>query len=158
MFYRFADFELDEARFELRRAGCAVTVQPKVLRLLLLLVVERERVVSTDELFSALWPGERVGMTSIRRAVRGLRLALGQMGESQDTVRTVRGFGYQFGLPVLVTSARPSASPATKPTRMWDAEVTNLGASAETLPLYGAAAERLRDDAFGGWHKSSSTC
>src|ERR1700759_3124054 len=146
--YKFADFELDGARFELRRAGHAVTMQPKVLRMLLLLVQQRERVVDTDELFRTLWPGERVGTSSIRRAVRGLRQALGESAESQHSVRTVRGFGYQFAQPVQIISARVEAKPAA---------VRNLDTlrAAETLPLFGGAARRLRDEARRGWQRNS---
>ena len=146
--YSFADFVLDAARFELRCAGHAVTVQPKVLRLLLLLVRERERVVSTDELFRALWPGERVGVTSIRRAMRGLRQALGESAESQHSVRTVRGFGYQFRLPVNVSAASSAAQ--RTPITAWDLDLATRSA-AETLPLFGGAAKRLRDEALRGW-------
>jgi len=147
--YRFADFELDEARFELRRAGHAVAVQPKVLRMLLLLVAERERAVSTDELFGTLWPGERVGMASIRRAVIGVRRALDEPGDSQHSVRTVRGFGYQFVQPVRVATppASSAASPSLSP---WAADLTALGL-AETLPLYGRAADRVREETLRSW-------
>ena len=147
--YRFADFELDGARFELRRAGCAVVVQPKVLRMLLLLVAERERAVSTQELFKVLCPGERVGMGSVRRAVLGVRKALGELGESQQSVRTVRGFGYQFVQPVRLA---PTAWAA--PARSWAADATNHG-MAETLPLYGRAAELVREEAIRGWQRSA---
>lgn len=147
--YRFADFELDGARFELRRAGCAITVQPKVLRLLLLLVAERGRVVGTEELFRVLWPGERVGIGSVRRAVLGLRRVLGEHADSQHSVRTVRGFGYQFVRPV--STAAPAALPTpihapAAPLRM-----------ADTLPLYGSAAERLRLDPPLGWQTRPTT-
>jgi DNA-binding winged helix-turn-helix (wHTH) protein len=148
--YRFSDFELDEARFELRRAGHAVTVQPKVLRMLLHLVAERERAVTTQELFHVLWPGERVGTTSIRRAVFGVRRALGEHADSQCSVRTVRGFGYQFVLPVHAVPARASTAQVL-PASIWDADVTAFG-MADTLPLYGRAAERMREEALKGWH------
>lgn len=154
--YKFTDFELDGARFELRRAGRAVTVQPKVLRMLLLLVRERERVVSTEELYRALWPGERVGPSSIRRAVRGLRQALGESAESQQSVRTVRGFGYQFRLPVQLGSAGAPAVPQSLPTGSWEADLTTLR-SADTLPLFGGPAKLLRDQALQAWQRSRST-
>jgi DNA-binding winged helix-turn-helix (wHTH) protein len=93
---QFGEFELDEARFELRRRGVAVAVQPKVLRMLLHLVAQRERAVGNSELFAVLWPGEHVGVASIKRAIIGARRALGEAGDSQLSIRTVRGFGYQF--------------------------------------------------------------
>jgi DNA-binding winged helix-turn-helix (wHTH) protein len=114
--YAFAEFELDEARFELRKHGVVVVLQPKALRLLLHLLVQRDRAVSTDELFAELWPGERVSTASIKRAVLGARRALGESGESQRSIRTVRGYGYQFALPVRVLSSHRSAvSPAPAP-------------------------------------------
>ncbi|HEX5657194.1 MAG TPA: winged helix-turn-helix domain-containing protein [Polyangiales bacterium] len=103
--YAFGDFELDEARLELRCAGRAQRVQPKVLRTLLYLVAERERVVTPDELFRAIWPDERVGVASITRAIIGVRRALGEAGDSQQSVRTVRGFGYQFVQPLHLRGA-----------------------------------------------------
>jgi len=150
--YTFADFELDGRRFELRRAGCAVVIQPKVLRLLLLLVAERERAVSTEELFSALWPRERVGIGSVRRAVLGLRRALGEQGESQQSVRTVRGLGYQFVRPVRLATPR-AQTPRPVPASMQGTNPTTLSA-AETLPLYGYTPASMREQALKGRHSS----
>jgi len=100
----FGDFALDQARFELRRSDCPVAVQPKVVRMLLHLVTQRDRVVGNEELFRVVWPGERVGVASITRAVIGVRRALGEAGDSQHSVRTVRGFGYQFVRPLQNTA------------------------------------------------------
>ena len=94
--YRFGDFELDTARFELKRAGISLDVQPKVLRLLQHLIEQRARAVPTDELMRVLWPDTRVGAGSIKRAVLGARQALDDRGEDQSSIRTLRGFGYQF--------------------------------------------------------------
>lgn len=94
--YRFGRFELDEPQFELRCDGRRVQVQPKVLELLLHLISQRGRCVSHRELLAVLWPGEVVTNASIKRAVNGVRRALGERGESSSTVRTVRGRGYQF--------------------------------------------------------------
>jgi DNA-binding winged helix-turn-helix (wHTH) protein len=91
--YLFGEFELDAAHFELRLRGKPKEVQPKVLRLILHLVRESARVVSNDELLRVLWPEEVVGPGSIKRAVLGARQAL---EDSQNRIRTVRGFGYQF--------------------------------------------------------------
>jgi DNA-binding winged helix-turn-helix (wHTH) protein len=111
--YAFGDFEFDEARFELRRHGVVVVVQPKALRLLSHLIVHRDRAVAADELFAELWPDERVSAASIKRAVLGARRALGESGESQRSIRTVRGYGYQFALPArIVSTDRPAPSAA----------------------------------------------
>jgi DNA-binding winged helix-turn-helix (wHTH) protein/tetratricopeptide (TPR) repeat protein len=98
MVFEFDDFELNEPLFELRRRGLRASVQPKVLKLLLCLVRHRDRVVGKEELIRLLWPTESVGETSLTRAVRGARIALGDSGESQRAIKTVRGRGYRFAL------------------------------------------------------------
>jgi DNA-binding winged helix-turn-helix (wHTH) protein len=98
--YVFADFEVDGQRFELRRSGKPVSIQPKELRLLLYLVAHRGRAVSKAEVLQALWPSETVCGGSIKRAVRGVRRALGDDGARQLRIRTVRGYGYEFVQPV----------------------------------------------------------
>jgi predicted ATPase/DNA-binding winged helix-turn-helix (wHTH) protein len=106
----FDDFELDEARFELRRAGKALEVQPKVLRLLLYLVAHRERAVPGDELLRELWPETTVGAGSVKRAVLAARQALGDRSES--SIRTVRGLGYQFARSVRGSAPAPAGKPS----------------------------------------------
>ncbi|HKU40694.1 MAG TPA: winged helix-turn-helix domain-containing protein [Polyangiales bacterium] len=87
--FAFDEFELDVGRFELRRAGDAVEVQPKVLRLLQYLIAHRERAVSADELLRELWPETTVSPGSLRRAVLGARQVLGDRADSNSTIRTV---------------------------------------------------------------------
>ena len=108
--FEFGDFELDPARLELRQNGKLVGVQPKVLRVLLLLVEHRDRVVSRRELLETVWSGETVSAASIKRAIRGVRRALGDSGESQSTIRTVPRLGYRFAATIA-----PSRSGATAP-------------------------------------------
>jgi len=50
--YRFAEFELDQARLELRLKGTVQPLEPQVFALLALLVENRERVLARDEISS----------------------------------------------------------------------------------------------------------
>jgi DNA-binding winged helix-turn-helix (wHTH) protein len=109
---RFGEFELDEARFELRRAGVPQQVQPKVLDLLLYLVRHRDRVVKKEELFQHVWPDVAVSEGSLSQAISVARKVLGDTSDAQEHIRTVRGRGFQFvakleGVPraALVTTA-----------------------------------------------------
>ncbi|HKP64323.1 MAG TPA: AAA family ATPase [Polyangiales bacterium] len=115
--YVFGDFELDEARFELRRSGAPEDVQPKVMRLLLHLASHSERAVGNEELLRVLWPDETVGHGSIKRAVRGARRVLGDDGDSQASIRTVRGFGYQFVIPMQIREAPERPAPSAPAVR-----------------------------------------
>jgi DNA-binding response OmpR family regulator len=53
---RFGDYELDEARNELRRGESRVELQPKPLQLLFYLARNRDRVVPDRELLDVVWP------------------------------------------------------------------------------------------------------
>jgi len=98
--FRLGELVLDGARFELRRGEERLPVQPKVLQLLFYLVEHRERPVSEEELLRVLWPDERVTEASVKRAIHGARKALGDDGDAQSSIHTVRGRGYQLVLPV----------------------------------------------------------
>lgn len=112
MMYVFGDHELDPARFQLRHCDLPVPVQPKVLRLLLYLVLHRERAVPQRELLAALWPTETVCRESVKRAVAAARRALGERSGKESSIRTARGHGYQFvQLVEIVRVASVDASP-----------------------------------------------
>lgn len=104
MTIRFGLFELDEEARELRRAGEVVPIQPKPFALLRMLVRERGRVVSSDELMEALWPEEVVTPASLNRAVSHARRALGDTGRG-ELIRSVPRYGYRFVAPVTETGA-----------------------------------------------------
>src|SRR5690606_11478826 len=95
MIFRFGRYELDEEAGELRRDGRPVEVQPKPFALLALLLRERARVVSNDELFEALWPGVAVTPSSLTRAVSLARKAIGDTHRG-ETLRSVARRGYRF--------------------------------------------------------------
>lgn len=111
MIYRFgerssAHYELDEEAVALRRNGRAVDVQPKPLALLLLLVRERQRVVTLDELFATLWPGVAVTPSSLTRAVSMARRAIGDTHRA-GMLRSVARRGYRFVGDVIEVGATP---------------------------------------------------
>jgi DNA-binding winged helix-turn-helix (wHTH) protein len=92
----FGDFVLDLPCFELRRNGVPVRVEPQVFDVLTHLVKHRHRVVTKNELFDTVWGGRFVGEAALSSRIKAIRRALGDDGESQHYIRTVRGRGYQF--------------------------------------------------------------
>ena len=97
---RFGDLDLDERRRELRRGGAVVAMQPKVLEVLIFLLRHRDRAVTRDELLDAVWPDVVVGPSSLSRAIREVRKAIGDDGEGREMVRTLSGHGFRFVAPV----------------------------------------------------------
>ncbi|HYE90195.1 MAG TPA: hypothetical protein VEA38_04200 [Terriglobales bacterium] len=54
MVHRFGAYELDPERYELRRDGTRVPLEPRVMEVLAYLVAQRDRIVAKDELLARL--------------------------------------------------------------------------------------------------------
>jgi DNA-binding response OmpR family regulator len=65
LLYRFADFVLDMERRELRRRPQLVAVTPQAFDLLEYLIINRDRVVSREDLIAAIWEGRIVSETAL---------------------------------------------------------------------------------------------
>jgi DNA-binding winged helix-turn-helix (wHTH) protein len=109
--FAFGDYELDEERFELRRGGSAVELQPKALELLLHLVRKRDQVVSKRELLETVWADSVVTDGSLARAVSLARRAIGDRGTEPASIATVARRGYRFQAAVRESARRSPAVP-----------------------------------------------
>ncbi len=96
MVWKFSNFELDEKRYQLRRGGEVIKLEPKVFDLLLYLFHHRDRVVSKDELLDRVWPGQFVSESVLPRNIRVLRQAFGDDRATQRFIQTAHGRGYRF--------------------------------------------------------------
>jgi DNA-binding winged helix-turn-helix (wHTH) protein len=110
MLHRFSNFEIDEAKRELRVDGRAVLTQRRVFDLLVYLARHRERVVPKDELLDAVWPGVLVTDNSLQRAVSLARTALKCAGAC-GAIRTYLRQGYRL----CAEAAAPVAAPSERP-------------------------------------------
>jgi Tol biopolymer transport system component/DNA-binding winged helix-turn-helix (wHTH) protein len=102
---QLGQFVLDVDRYELTRTGTPVRLERIPMDLLILLVRERGRLVSRDEIIERLW-GKDVHFdtdNSINTAIRKIRRALGEDPEKPQFIETVAGRGYR--LKVQVESA-----------------------------------------------------
>ena len=94
--WRFDGFVLDTQRFELRSGAEVIHIEPQVFDVLTQLISNHHRFVSKEELFDSVWGGRFVGEAALTSRIKAARRALGDDGESQTYIRTVRGRGYQF--------------------------------------------------------------
>jgi DNA-binding winged helix-turn-helix (wHTH) protein len=109
MVLRFAGFELDRPRAELRGPGGeAIKLRPKTFAMLELFVANAGRVLSKQELMDAVWPNLHVGDDSLFQCIKEIRAALGD--ERRQLIRLVSGRGYLFEAEVAV---EPAAKPST---------------------------------------------
>ncbi len=112
--YRFGEFEVDVAAYEVRREGHRLPLARQPMDLLLLLLERRQELVSRDDIAKRLWsPDVFTDLDAgIRTAILKIRQVLGDSRESPRFVETVPGKGYRFVAPVEVV---PQSPPQTSP-------------------------------------------
>src|SRR6266576_6563745 len=106
---KFADFELDCFRYELRRKGRPLKLEKIPMELLLLLAESDGRLVSREEIEKRLW-GKEVFVDAehgINTAIRKIRQVLGDDPDNPRFVQTVQRKGYRF---IAEVSQVPKAS------------------------------------------------
>ena len=96
MLFCFAAHTIDPTRREVRLRDEVVHVEPQVFDLLLYLIENRDRVVSKNELFAAVWQGRIVSDTTLSSRISAARRAIGDTGEKQAFIRTVPRRGFLF--------------------------------------------------------------
>jgi Transcriptional regulatory protein, C terminal/FHA domain len=95
---------LDTDRRQVFRDSEPLHVSAKAFQLLELLVENRPRALSKDELQTALWPDTFVSDTSLTTLINELRAELGESAKEPKLIRTVHGYGYAFEGQGLATS------------------------------------------------------
>jgi DNA-binding winged helix-turn-helix (wHTH) protein/tetratricopeptide (TPR) repeat protein len=111
--FRFDNFILDTNAFELRLGPVIIPVEPLVFDLITFLLGQPGVVLSRDLLVDAVWDGRIVSESTISTAIKSARKALGDSGREQKYIRTIRGRGIQFVVPVEtdLTEAAESRPP-----------------------------------------------
>jgi DNA-binding winged helix-turn-helix (wHTH) protein/TolB-like protein/tetratricopeptide (TPR) repeat protein len=154
--YQVAEYTIDTARYRISSGDAAIPAEPKVFDLLVYLIRHRDRVVTREELFREVWDGREVSDATLSNHVKTARKILGDSGELQKTIQTIRGRGYQFIAPVTVipegavgSGADEAAAPAPATTH-----VARPVAPAWRLPL--SIAGVLLLVALLGWYTFAS--
>src|SRR3974390_1627798 len=94
--YQFEDFCLDIDLREMRRGRDLVALEPQVFDLLTYLIRNRERVVTKDDLISAVWNGRIVSDAALTTRLNATRTAIGDSGEKQRLIKTLPRKGFRF--------------------------------------------------------------
>src|SRR5437660_12045320 len=86
--YLFEEYAFDTDRRELHRGADVVSIAPQVFDLLDYLIRNRERVVSKDDLISAIWNGRSVSDAALTTRLDVARSRIGDAGEEQRPLKT----------------------------------------------------------------------
>ena len=105
----FDRFTLDTEQRRFFEADTEVHLAPKAFALLALLIDERPKAISKDDLLRRLWPGTFVTENNLATLISDLRVALADDPRAPRFLRTVYGYGYAFAADLVND---PAGAPA----------------------------------------------
>ncbi len=115
--YRIGSYRLDlEKGVLLAHGDRPIALRPKTFSMLCLLAENAGKLMSSDDIMDAVWPGIFVTQNSINQCVHEIRRAFGDTGAL--ILRTVARRGFRLSQPVFpefATSPRPDARPQAAP-------------------------------------------
>ena len=127
MIFRINECLIDTNAYEVRRNGKPVPVQPQVLDLLVLLLENRDRLVTKDEIIERIWHGRAVSDAALDSRIKSARQAIGDTGASQDLIRTVRGRGFRFVGEVIGDAPEQASAPEVPAAAVSTADTARAG-------------------------------
>ena len=146
--YRFGPFQLDVRERRLSRGTELIPLRLKVFDTLRVLVENAGRLVTKDELLTAVWPDATVEENNLNHNISVLRKALGEKATGQQYIETVPRVGYRFVAQVetdepkvvvpaatVHTTTLPSPPPPWRANRALFALVTVIAGVATLLYL-----------------------
>src|SRR5262249_36629602 len=96
MLYLFDDYILDTQLYELRHAGAPYPLEPQVVAVVDYLTQHRYRVSTRKDPLEPAGPGRFIREETLDHRVMEARQAIGDSGQTQRRIHTLRGRGYRF--------------------------------------------------------------
>ncbi len=127
--FRVGDVLVEPARLRIVRDGEIIPLEPRWMGLLVHFADHAGEPVSTDALLREVWKTESYGDNVLRKAIHGLRRALGDDARDPRYIRSLNRNGYMLIAPVTrVGDYRDPHGPAPAPT--WSQRNPFLGLQA----------------------------
>src|SRR5689334_6534191 len=108
----FGPFTLDRSQRLLSRGGQLVSLEPKVIETLVVLVEAQGQLVPKEKLLRRVWPDTFVEEGSLARNISTLRKTLGDADDNTKYIETIPKRGYRFVAPVRTADPAPLAERA----------------------------------------------
>ncbi len=106
-----SDFLFQPQRRSLERGGVTIPLPSRAFDVLAVLVAERHRAVTKEELSERVWGEVAVTQNNLNQSITALRKALGDTRQAGQFIATIPNVGYQFVAPVTLIDEPPVALP-----------------------------------------------
>lgn len=130
IYYQFDSYVLDPDTKTLKDDDKLVELTPKVFTTLLVLVENRDKVLTKDELLTLIWPSQFVDQSNLSQNISVLRKSLGEAESGNKYIATFPGRGYRFVGRVEVKRRREddrAIPPSAPDSRVVDEVATPAG-------------------------------
>jgi DNA-binding winged helix-turn-helix (wHTH) protein/tetratricopeptide (TPR) repeat protein len=127
--FRLGELRVDPSRLAVSRNGRSVSVEPRVMMVLLVLAQAGGRVVSRGELLDRCWDGRVVGDNAVQRVISRIRHLAATLGGFE--IETIPKVGYLVRPSALPSVDAAPANDATTPDDTPDASARPLGTTAD---------------------------
>lgn len=149
---RFGEVTFDPEARLLLRGPDPVHLTAKAFDLLALLLRERPRALSREELIGAIWPDVLVTESNLTSLVNDVRSAIGDDAKHPAFVRTHHGFGYSFAADVVTVPAATRGHGGFRAWLVWGLNVLDLSEGENVLGRDPAAGVWLADPSVSRHH------
>jgi Tol biopolymer transport system component/DNA-binding winged helix-turn-helix (wHTH) protein len=105
--YEFDEFRLDAVRLMLYRAGQEISLPPKVVETLVVLVENQGQIIGKEDLMNKLWADAAVEESNLSQCLYRLRKTLGERADGSPYIETLRRRGYRFNGAARPVENRP---------------------------------------------------
>lgn len=105
--YEFDEFRLDRTNLMLYRAGEEISLPPKVIETLVVLVENQGEIISKNELMDRVWADSIVEESNLSQSLYRLRKTLGERANGEPYIETLRRRGYRFNGEVRLLETAP---------------------------------------------------
>jgi len=122
--FSFDPFYLDLKKQSLQKNNESIKVSLRTFKLLQLLASASPDPVSKEQLNTLLWPNTTVSEWSLARLVSDTRILLGDNGEQQKYIQTVRGAG--FCMPNVIGHEKTSQNDTKSFNKKWSLALFTL--------------------------------
>ena len=104
------EWRVDVTRCQITSVGKTRTLEPKVMDVLQYLARHQGKVLSQEQIYSAIWPHSIFTPGSLQRCIRLLRIAFGEDAHNAKYIVTHPKRGYSLELPIEYLDDEPVAT------------------------------------------------